>query len=177
MVKVKDVMKRFVVTAGPEITLDEAAKIMTRNRVGSVVIVKKGDTAPLGLITNEDIVKAVAEGKNPANVKVSDVKMRDFIYVSPDDDINDVTKKMIKTGVKRIPVMEKGKLVGMVSEKEIILVAPEMLRVLSEKLKMRVEAVSPREGSISGICEGCEGYSDDLKNVAGQWLCEECRGD
>ncbi len=176
MVKVKEVMKRIVVTAGPDITLEEAAKMMTKNRVGSVVIVDKSSGKPVGIVTNEDIVGVVAEGKNPKDVRAKDLKSKRFITASPEDTLIDVTKKMIKTGVKRVPIVDtEGRLVGIISEKEIVLVSPEMLNVLSEKLKMRVESVMPTEGSISGICERCEGYSDDLRNVGGQWLCEGCR--
>jgi CBS domain-containing protein len=176
MVKVKEVMKKFVVTAEPNINMAEAAKIMTSNRVGSIVLIDK-NSKPIGIITNEDIVSVVSNGKSPRTVKGSDIKMREFVSVSPDDTIVKVTKKMIKTGVKRLPVVDsKGNLVGIVSEKEIILISPEMMNVLSEKLKMRVEGVVPTEGTISGICERCEGYADNLNNVAGEWLCEHCRG-
>ncbi len=177
MVKVKDIMKRFVVTAEPDITLAEAAKIMTRNRVGSVVIVDEKDhSKPIGMVTNEDVVGAIAAGKDPAKVRAKDIKKRNLFFVSPDEALNNATKKMIKTGCKRMPVVDRnGKLVGIISEKEVVLVSPEMLNILSEKLKMRVESVNPVEGTISGICEGCEGYSDNLKNVAGKWLCESCR--
>jgi CBS domain-containing protein len=176
MVKVREVMKKFVVTAEPGINMAEAAKIMTSNRVGSIVLIDK-DSKPVGIITNEDIVSVVSDGKNPKSVKAGGVKMRDFVSVSPEDTIVKVTKKMIKTGVKRLPVVDnKGKIVGIVSEKEIVLISPEMMNILSEKLKMRVEGVMPTEGTISGICERCEGYADDLNNVAGEWVCEDCRG-
>ena len=176
MVKVKRVMKKFVVTADPSINMADAAKIMTSNRVGSIVLINK-ESKPIGMITNEDIVAIVSEGKNPKNVKAGGIKMREFVSVSPDDTIVNVTKKMIKTGVKRVPVVDGGgKLVGIVSEKEIVLISPEMMNILSEKLKMRVESVMPTEGTISGICERCEGYSDDLSNVAGEWVCEDCKG-
>jgi len=54
-------------------------------------------------------------------------------------------------------------------------VSPELINVLSEKLKMRVDAVANPDQEISGICERCEAYSDNLKNIGGRWLCEDCR--
>jgi CBS domain-containing protein len=173
MVSVDRIMRRFVVTADPGITLMDAAKIMTANRVGSIVVMK--GSAPVNMVTNDDVVSAVAQGKNPSKVKLRDLKKKSIITVPPEEKIQKVAQLMIKTGFKRIPVMKDGKLYGIVSEKEIVLVQPQLLDIMSEKLKMRIEKVSPREGTISGICEMCEGYSDDLKNIGDKWLCESCR--
>lgn len=173
MVSVDKIMKRFVVTADPGITLADAAKIMTANRVGSVIVMK--DSIPVNMVTTDDIVSVVAQGKNPSSMKLGDLKKKSIITVKPDEKIHKVAQLMIKTGFKRIPVMKGGKLYGIVSEKEIILVQPQLLDIMSEKLKMRIESVSPREGTISGICEMCEGYSDDLKSIGDKWICEGCR--
>jgi len=172
MVSVDKIMKRFVVTADPGITLMDAAKIMTVNRIGSVVVMK--GSVPVNMVTNDDIVSIVAQGKNPSKMKLGDMKKKSVVTVPPEENIQKVAQLMIKTGFKRIPVMKNGKLYGIVSEKEIVLVQPQLLDIMSEKLRMRIERVSPREGTISGICEMCEGYSDDLKNVGDKWLCESC---
>ncbi len=94
--------------------------------------------------------------------------------VSPDEDILSVSKKMIKSGIKRFPVVKDGKLKGIVSTKEILLVSPELIKLLSEKLKAKVEAVARPDQTISGICEICDSYSDELKNREGRWVCQEC---
>ncbi len=174
MVKVKDVMKRNVITVDPELSIADVAKIMTNNRIGSVIVLD--GQRPVDIITDDDIVGVVARGQDPKKVKIKDVESkRRLISASPDDDILKLTKKMVKSGVKRVPVIKDGKLQGIVSDKEILLVAPELLDVLSEKLRARVERVAQPDQTISGICENCEGYSDDLRNVGGRWLCEECR--
>ena len=95
--------------------------------------------------------------------------------VSPDEGITKVAKKMIKTGVKRFPVVDEGKLVGIISTKEILLVSPELIEILSEKLKAKVDAVARPDQTISGLCERCGEYSDELKNVEGRWICQDCR--
>ncbi len=173
MVKVKQIMKKYVITVDPEISVSDAAKIMTNNRIGSVVLMK--NMKPVGIITADDIVSAVARGEDINKTKLADLPKRKLITISPDDDVLKITKKMIKTGVKRLPVVKNGKLQGIVSDKEILLVSPELIDVLSEKLKMRVGAVASPDEIISGICEECGAYSDELKNVGGRWLCEECR--
>lgn len=168
-------MKKNVITADPDLNMADVAKIMTNNRVGSVVVMNRN--RPAGIVTNDDIVTIVANGKSPKNVKIRDVPKRrkNLIIASPNDSVMGVAKKMIKSGIKRIPVIDKGKLMGIVSDKEILLVSPELINILSEKLKIRVDRVANPTREISGICENCESYSDHLVNEAGRWICESCK--
>jgi len=175
MVKVKDIMKRNVITVDPELTISDTAKIMTNNRVGSVIVIDK-KMRPVDIITDDDVVGLIAAGKNPKKTKVKDVPTkRKLISASPDEDVLKITKRMIKNGIKRLPVIKNGKLQGIVSDKEILLTAPELLEIMSEKLRARIDMVAQPDQTISGICENCESYSDELKNVGGRWLCEDCR--
>lgn len=173
MVKVKEVMKKFVYTVDPELSVDAVAKIMTNNRIGSVIVLDNGK--PVGIVTDSDVVTVVAKGEDPKKVRIKDLEQRKFITTTPDEDLMKVIRTMVKTGVKRIPVLLNGKLQGIVSDKEILITAPEMIDILSEKLKARVSMVALPHQTISGICEKCEGYSDELKNVGGRWMCEDCR--
>ncbi len=172
MVKVKQVMRKDVVVVDPHFRLSVAAKIMFNNKVGSVVVVDR--KKPVGIITSEDIVSLVANGKDPKTVKVSDMAGKRFVTTSPEENLLRVTKTMIKEGIKRVPVINRGKLVGIVTDKEILVTTPELIGVLSEKLKARVEKVASPSAIISGLCESCEVYSDQLRNLDGRWLCEDC---
>ena len=176
MVKVKEIMKDYVITVDPDVNISDAAKIMTNNRVGSLVVMNEGK--PVGIVTDDDIVGVIARGKNPKEVKIKDLPRtrNKFFTASPDEDIIKVTKMMIKNGIKRVPVVKNNKLMGIVSDKEILLMSPELISVLSEKLKIKVNMVAHPDQEISGICEECEGYSDNLRNIDGRWLCEDCRG-
>jgi CBS domain-containing protein len=173
MIKVKNIMKTRVITVDSGVNISDAAKIMTNNRVGSLIIMK--NKRPTGILTDDDIVSVVAKGGNPKQVKIRDLPVRKkFVTASPEEGVIEVTKKMIKNGIKRIPVLKNGKLMGIVSDKELLLVSPELLDILSEKLKARVESVANPDRTISGICEECGEYSDNLTNVGGSWLCEDC---
>ncbi len=174
--KVKDVMKRHVVTVDPNMNMSVISKILTNNRIGAVVIVNKGK--PIGMVTTNDIVTLIAKDRDPKKVKAGKYwkeRKRPFLTVPPNESIMKVTKKMIKTGIKRFPVIEDGKLKGIVSTKEILLVSPELIEILSERLKARVDAVARPEQRISGLCEKCGEYSDDLRNIEGRWFCPDCR--
>jgi len=166
-------MRKYVVTVNPDFTVADAARVMKNNRIGSVIIVENG--RPVSILTADDITALVADNKSPKRTKLGNLPKKKLITAAPEDDLLKVTRMMIKKGIKRVPVLKEGKLVGIVTDKEILLSAPEMLKVLSERLKAHVSATAQPEQVISGLCERCENYSDDLRNVGGRWLCEDCR--
>jgi CBS domain-containing protein len=182
MVKVREVMKREVMKVSPKTTLSEAARIMTNNRVGSLVVVEGGDL-PMDMVTESDITTVVAKGMDPHKLNVSDLRSKNIkkrpslISVSPNDNVLQVTKLMVKNGVKRVPVVENGKLKGIIADKEILLISPELIEILSEKLKERVSLVPGFGEKISGMCEDCGGYSDRLVQSGNRWMCPECMSD
>jgi CBS domain-containing protein len=174
MVKVKEVMKSYVVTIAPSAALEEVAKIMSSNKIGSVVVVDNG--RPTGIITDSDVVAAAAGRKDLRKTKVSSLSLRRLITTAPEEDLMKAARVMVKDGIKRLPVVDKGKLVGILTDKEVLSSTPEMIEILSERLKARCGVpLADSSQTISGICEDCEGYSDDLKQVNDQWLCEDCR--
>jgi len=176
MVKVKEIMKIHVITASKDTNMSIISKMMTNNKVGSVVFVES--RKPVEIVTTDDIVSMVSEEMDPQKTTINDMrkKRKKLITISPDDNILNVAKKMIKLGVKRFPVIDKkGELVGIISEKEILLVSPELIEILSEKLKEKVEAVPGFVSELSGICESCGQYSDNLKNINGRWICPKCQ--
>lgn len=183
MVKVKDVMKKRVITISPDKTVADAARVMTNNRVGSLVVVKNKDQ-PLDMVTESDVTTVVAKGMNPSKIKISGLKSKKLkkkhhrlISVKPSDNVLEVTKILVRNGIKRAPVVENGKLVGMIADKEILIISPELIEILSEKLKSRVNDVAKPKQTISGMCEDCGAYSDELKQIGESWICSECRTD
>jgi len=182
MVKVKEVMKKRVITITPEKTVADAARIMTNNRVGCLIVVKNSDV-PKDIITESDVTTVVAKGLDPKKIKISDLTAKKIkrkiglIAVKPDDNILDVAKMMVKNGIKRVPVVENGKLKGIIADKEILIISPELIEIMSENLKARVAAVANPRQTISGMCEDCEGYSDKLRQVGERWICPECRAE
>jgi CBS domain-containing protein len=176
MIRVKDVMKRHVVTVEPKMNMSTIAKILTNNKIGCVIIVDK--EKPVGIVTTNDIVTLVAREKNLKRVKAGDFwkqMKKPFITISPDESLLKVTKKMLKSGYKRFPVVEKNELKGIVSTKEVLIVSPELIEILSERLKAKAEAVAKPNQAISGLCERCGEYAEYLRNIDGRWVCSDCR--
>jgi signal-transduction protein with cAMP-binding, CBS, and nucleotidyltransferase domain len=111
---VADVMTPSPVTVEPSTTLVEVAKQMDREDIGEV-LVAEGDRL-CGLVTDRDIVvRAIAEGRDPATTQVDDICTHEVMSVSPDDVIEDAVRIMSDRAVRRLPVLENGKPVGVVT--------------------------------------------------------------
>jgi len=171
---VKNIMSKPAVKINYNKTVQEAAKQMVKHRVGSIIVVKK--KSPIGIITETDLnKKIVALGKDPKKLKVGDVMSSPIVFSQPNDDIVKTVEKMKKHRIKRIPVVDKGKIIGIVTNTDIARASPEMLDMLSFRLKMRSYYPSIKESSTSGLCEVCGGYSEHLKFVDDQWICDNCQ--
>ena len=110
---------RDVMTSDPHCvdagdTLVDAAKLMRDHSIGSVIVTEE-DVAT-AIVTDRDIViRGIAEGDEPGSAKIGDVASRELTSLSPDDDVDDAIKAMAGQDVRRLPVVEDGKPVGIVS--------------------------------------------------------------
>jgi len=175
-VYVKDIMVKPVKTIDYNKTIKDTAALMKKYGKGSLIVVK--NKKPVGIITADDIVyKIVAKNIKPSSAKVKDMMSSPLITITPDATCVDAAKKMRRNNVKRLPVVDKGKLVGIVSIDDIAIAVPEFTQYLEERLESSKEPLEIKEEVTSGICESCGEYSENLKLVNGQWLCESCRED
>ncbi len=111
---VRDVMTPGVAAVRPGSSLVEAAQLMRTQNIGDVVVADGQDV--VGLLTDRDItVRAVAEGLDPMAVSAGAVCTGDPLLVAPDDRVADVVALMREHAVRRVPVVEDGLPVGMVS--------------------------------------------------------------
>lgn len=109
--KAKDVMTKDPATLGPDATLGEAATLMRQEDCGSIPIVDDGRL--VGIVTDRDIViRAVAAGKDARSTKVSEVMSADPVCISPDTDVDEAANVMADRQIRRLPVVEDGKLAG-----------------------------------------------------------------
>ena len=110
---VRDVMTPNPQTVSPDDTLEQAARIMRDQDTGAVPVVQDG--RPIGILTDRDIVvRAVADGDTSTRA-VRDVVSRQLVSVSPDSSTNEATELMSAYEVRRLPVVENERLIGIVS--------------------------------------------------------------
>jgi CBS domain-containing protein len=174
---VRDVMSSPVVTAAENLPLDEVAKLMRKHNIGCVIVSDK-DGKPIGIITERDIVeRVVAENIKPGEIKAKEIMSAPLVTIDSEKTISDAAREMSRLNIRRLAVMYKGDLAGIISSKDILAVTPELIEIIQEKARIENQNImeEAEESSSAGYCDNCGEWSDDLREVEGSFLCEECR--
>ena len=121
---VRDSMTPIVRTAQMTQSLIEAAALMRDDDVGSIPVVDNGQL--VGIVTDRDIVvRAIAEQRDLARTTVDEIASHEPVTVGPDQDLNEALELMATYQVRRLPVVEDGRLVGMLAQADLALQAKE----------------------------------------------------
>src|SRR5689334_10896843 len=121
--QIADLCRDPVIVARRETTVREAAQLMRRYHVGSLIIVdiQEGSQVPAGVVTDRDIVGAVASGLDPATSTAADIMTEKVALAREDDDILDTIERMRLEDVRRMPVVNaQGQLAGIISLDELL---------------------------------------------------------
>jgi len=171
---VKEAMKTNLVMVEPTTTVLEAAKRMKKNRIGNVLVVEKKQ--PVGILTESDILKkVVAEGKNASEVLVEEVMSTPVVVADPYISLEEAMKTMGKCNIRRLPVIENGELIGVITQKDISRISPVLHDISREWYDITVRDESYLKRQIfSGKCEDCNALSTTLRRIDGRLLCEDC---
>src|SRR5574340_1090952 len=114
MQAVRDVMTKDVVTCQSGDSLAQAARKMRDEDIGAVLVMKERKLC--GIVTDRDIaIRAVADGKDPNQVKLGEVCSQDVVSIAPDKPVDEAVKMMRDKALRRLPVVEGDKPVGVVS--------------------------------------------------------------
>ncbi len=179
-VAVGDVMTRNFSAISPQANLLECAKKMVKQRVGCLLLVEKKKL--VGLLTQKDILWAIT--KKPQGdlrtVRAIDVATRKVAVIKPSADIAQAFQKMKRFSFRRLPVLSRGEVVGLLTIKDILRIEPAfytkaqtLLDVREEEEKIR-RVSQTEELESEGLCEEC-GQLSDLLNVDSRMLCPNCR--
>jgi CBS domain-containing protein len=113
--KVREIMTSHPVSLPADASLVEAAKRMRDNDIGDVLIVE-ADGRVRGIVTDRDVVvRAIADEKEPRGTTIGDICSPDLVAVDADDDADRAVQVMRQRAVRRVPVMDDGQVVGVVS--------------------------------------------------------------
>ncbi|HII39531.1 TPA: CBS domain-containing protein [Candidatus Micrarchaeota archaeon] len=134
-------MKTSLVTIAGEAPVFEAAVLMRDKKVGSL-LVKNGNKIDAIASERDLVVKALAVKK--CDLRVKDVSSKPLISVSSEADLSEAAKRMGDNDVKRLVVTEGGKIVGILSQKDIIRISPSLYDLIAERSSVEAPAGLPR---------------------------------
>jgi len=116
---VKNIMAKPVTTVDKDNSVFEAAKAMSEKDIGSIVVTDKGK--PVGITTERDILqRVVAKGLDASKVKMTDIMSKPLMTINGNMPIINAIRIMEKNKVRRLLVIEKGKLVGIVTQRDLL---------------------------------------------------------
>jgi signal-transduction protein with cAMP-binding, CBS, and nucleotidyltransferase domain len=170
--KVSDVMDPNPVCIDKSLTIKDVAKIMEEKDTEVVLVVENNKL--LGIITEKDLLtKVLAKGKDPEKVKAEEIMSYPVKYVDAFTDLLHAITIMVKNNIRRLVVLDKDKILGILTVTDILRVAPSYISFLQE-LHRETEVVKVGK-YIQGYCERCGEWSDVLLQVSDLLLCERCR--
>jgi len=116
---VKNVMAKPVITIDKSSSVREAAKIMSEKGIGCIVVMDKGE--PIGIATERDILqRVVAKGLDASKIEMKDIMSKPLITIKGKMPIIDAIRIIEKNKIRRLLVMERGKLVGIVTQRDLL---------------------------------------------------------
>ena len=180
---VAEVMNKAVIVMDIKSDIPAIAREMISRDAGSVIVIDNGSA--MGIITERDLVKGiVAQNRKPSEVNASGVLSTPLMTVDPATSIVEASRVMLKANIKRLPVLENGVIIGVISNFDILMVTPGLNTILRDLIDMNREAllsIPPKEempdfdNSRINVCESCDSASIDLRYVDGRYLCGNCR--
>jgi len=168
-----EIMTTKVVTVDISERVEEALRLMVKFDVGSIIVVDK--QKPVGIITERDITRAALRGDSLLRLPVRSLMSRPLQTTTPNMEIWRTFELMLKLGVRRLPVVDNDKLVGIVTEKDL---TRWVLRIFYEpNLPEEVQGLinNPRVEALTGRprCPSCGRYQDECICVRTQIASEE----
>jgi len=154
--------------------MSEVASLMRSNEIGSVIVLDN-DSNPVGIVTERDIVgRVIPKNKNPSEIIASEVMSKPLHRIDPEATITEAAKIMRTQGIRRLVVFKNSELVGIISSDDIAKITPELITIIMEKSSIEATPVESETAGMAGQCERCGNWLDSLKEIEGQFLCEEC---
>ena len=136
--KVKDVMKTNVVVVNADAPVVEAAKLMAKHSIGSIVVIENNEV--VGIITERDIVRKIVAQEKNSYIKIKEVMSHPIIVTSPEISIESAANIMKKNNIRRLPVIDKkGYIVGIITENDILKILPSLIDLIEEKAALDVK--------------------------------------
>ncbi len=134
VIKIRDIMTSPVITMRKNAKVSEAASAMCAHNIGSLIVVDR-EEKPVGIITERDMIrKIVVTCKNPKAINVTQIMSSPLVTGNPDMDLENAAKLMIKKEIKRLPIVEEGRLAGIATFTDLIRSQPQIVASLERSI-------------------------------------------
>lgn len=168
-----EIMTRKVVTVDISERVEEALRLMVKFDIGSIVVVDK--QRPVGIITERDVTRAALRGDSLLKLPARSLMSRPLQTGTPDMEIWRTFETMLKLGVRRLPIVENEKLVGIITEKDLTRWVLQIFYEPNLPSEIRSLVKNPEIIALAGRprCPSCGHYQDDCICVRTQIASEE----
>ena len=171
--KAKDIMTKDVVTVSGSATVADAVKLMKEKGLRALIVERRHDNDPYGMVTETDVIyKVAAYGKDPKEMRVYEIMNKPCIVVSPELEVEYIARLFANTRIRREPVIE-GTLLGVVSISDILnksdfVEKPARIYIEDEIEAARIDAraICEREGATSKKCAAAWDVVEELLALA-----------
>ncbi len=178
-IAVGDIMTRNLITVSPQTNLSESAKKMVKNRVNTLLVIEKNHL--IGIITARDILWTITKkpNLNLKEIRAIDIATRKVAVIKPSADISQALRKMKAYNFRRLPVISKGELIGVITIKDILRIEPELYKEITDIMEIKEEDRKIKDAvgtsyPAEGLCDNCGAFAPLLR-VYDQLLCPDCR--
>lgn len=182
-ISVSDVMSRKLITADVSETAETIGNKMATARTGCVIVIR--DAQPVGIVTERDlVVKVISKNLQPSAVRAESLMSTPLITIGPEKSAELASREMVRHKIRRLPVTQGKKLIGIVTDSDLLSISSELSEILRDLIRQnnpqgefsgdRRDIVTP--GSFrQGICEVCQNFKESLINIDGTYVCSRCR--
>lgn len=182
-ISVSDVMSRKLITADVSETAEAIGNKMAAGRIGCVIVTR--DSQPVGIVTERDlVVKVISKNQQPSAVKAEALMSTPLITIPAEKSAELASREMVRHRIRRLPVVQGKKLVGIVTDSDLLSISTELSEILRDLIRQNNpqgefagterDIVTP--GSFrQGICEVCQNFKESLINIDGTYVCSRCR--
>jgi len=127
-IQIRNIMVREVVTTRIDSTVEEAVKLMNDHEIGCLIVTQNNE--PIGILTERDLLKRIlAKSKDLKTMKVEEMMSKPLISVEPNAQLGDVSRIMFEKNIKKMPIIKKGELLGLVTLTDILRIQPQLIKM------------------------------------------------
>ena len=175
-ISVREIMSSPVVYADRNETIKDAAKKMKEYNISHLIILDKKES--IGVLTKDILVDNILTKDNiKEKIFIKDLPLEPLITVKADIPVIDLTRIFARRHLSLVGITYKGKIVGVISSKDIIRIVPDIIDAFKQREIFEKEPAIKANSTVMGYCDRCGAWSDKLIFVDGKYYCPDCVAD